>query len=640
MRLHHLTWGELVVPVLLAAAGTAEIAASDVASWPTGIASLLVAAGVLTFARRAPLAVPPVSASIYALTPLAGFDVSPYATWNVLLAAACFGAGLYAARPQVAAGLVSVLVTLAVAYAGLRWLTPFEPSLLFGLILSLGPFGLGVALRTALDRERASAVQAERAQAEASFAVERAVRAERERLAVELHDALAHAVGQMLVQATAAADQVRSDAESAARMLADVAATGREGLAETGRLLHVLRDENNELGLRNPDREAKPVAAAAGRRHRFTYALVPALAGVLATVEIVAHDFRPRLGMLACYWLAAAALLARRRLPVALPLAVSGILLAGRLLGLPVSDPASTILVVALACFAAGRHVPRRWLWAGLASTLAAAGLPLADAAAHGELSGDVVLILAGTVGPWVAGVLLRVTLERTRMHAAAVERARLERAQDTERAMAGERRRIGRELHDVLAASLSVMSVQATLAAELVTGDTDAGAAAVTHVERAGRAALGEVGRLLRLARSDAVGTEPNHRLADLPMLIADYTRAGLRVDLDTGAVAHLPIGIGSSVYRVVQEALTNALKHAPGSTVRVTVSCAGPSVDVEVVNDPPPGPPARAVPSGHGLLGLRERVTLLGGRFQAGGTAAGGFLLAASIPLAEDAA
>jgi signal transduction histidine kinase len=205
---------------------------------------------------------------------------------------------------------------------------------------------------------------------------------------------------------------------------------------------------------------------------------------------------------------------------------------------------------------------------------------------------------------------------------------------------MAGERRRIVRELHDVLAASLSVMSVQATLAAELVIGDTDAGAAAVAQVERAGRAALGEVGRLLRLARSDGAGTEPNHRLADLPMLVADYARAGLHVDLDSDAVAHLPIGIGSSVYRVVQEALTNALKHAPGSTVRVTVSCAGPSVDVEVVNDRPPRPPAHAVPSGHGLLGLRERVTLLGGRFQAGRTAAGGFLLAASIPLAEDAA
>jgi signal transduction histidine kinase len=183
-------------------------------------------------------------------------------------------------------------------------------------------------------------------------------------------------------------------------------------------------------------------------------------------------------------------------------------------------------------------------------------------------------------------------------------------------------------------------MTVQAALAAELVTADPDAGATAVAQVERVGRSALAEADRMLRLVRSGATGTEPQHGLADLPALVEHYACAGLRVELRAETGKHLPVGIGSSLYRVVQEALTNALKHAPGSTVRVHVRHIGAAITVEVVNDRSPHPPTTAVPSGHGLVGLRERVALLGGRFHAGRTAAGGFHLTASVPLAEAAA
>ena len=104
-----------------------------------GLGTFLVAAGVLSFARVAPVAVPPVVAAIFAATPLLGFDVSQPASWVPLIAFACFGTGLYAPRSWWPAGLACVLLALLVSGAGLAWFTEFEPSLLFGLILSLDP---------------------------------------------------------------------------------------------------------------------------------------------------------------------------------------------------------------------------------------------------------------------------------------------------------------------------------------------------------------------------------------------------------------------------------------------------------------------------------------------------------------------
>ena len=181
-----------------------------------------------------------------------------------------------------------------------------------------------------------------------------------------------------------------------------------------------------------------------------------------------------------------------------MPIAVSGIFVAGGLIGAEADEPASTILLLALAFVAAGLHVPRSRAAAGLASVLAAIVLLSAVSAASGELV-DVVLDLAFVV-PWAVGVAFGETLARARSLAAEAERARVEQELEAERGAAAERRRIARELHDVLANSLSVMIVQASLAAELVAVDPAAAVAAVGEVERSGRAALGETGRLLRI--------------------------------------------------------------------------------------------------------------------------------------------
>jgi signal transduction histidine kinase len=250
------------------------------------------------------------------------------------------------------------------------------------------------------------------------------------------------------------------------------------------------------------------------------------------------------------------------------------------------------------------------------------------------------VLVLALAVGPWAVGVALRATLERTRTLAAETERARVEQELEAERAAAGERKRIARELHDVLANSLSVMVVQASLAADLVGGNALAATAAVSEVERSGRNALGEIGRLLRLIRDGAneVGTHPQRGVEDLPALAEEYARAGLKIDLDLNDGVRLPIGVDLTTYRVVQEGLTNALKHAPGSPVRVRLARRESELAIEVRNGPAATGTAALQPSGHGLVGLRERVSLFGGGLQAGPAGDGGFVLAATIPVGSE--
>jgi signal transduction histidine kinase len=194
-----------------------------------------------------------------------------------------------------------------------------------------------------------------------------------------------------------------------------------------------------------------------------------------------------------------------------------------------------------------------------------------------------------------------------------------------------------------VLANSLSVRIVQASLAADLVDGDPVAATAAVGEVEGSGRSALGEIGRLLRLIRDGASesGTQPQHGVADVPALAEEYARAGLRIDLDMDDVVRLPIGVDLSTYRIVQEGLTNALKHAPGSPVRISLARCASDVAIEVRNGPAAtSRTATVVPSGHGLIGLRERVSLFGGDLEARPTQDGGFVLAATIPVGSEAA
>jgi signal transduction histidine kinase len=359
--------------------------------------------------------------------------------------------------------------------------------------------------------------------------------------------------------------------------------------------------------------------------------------GVVGTVEMVVQAYRPLPVSIGTYWLACLTLCARRSFPLATPLVTAVMFVLAASLGFDVSRPASWILPPALACFSAGLNVPRSRAVASFGSVACTLAIVYLTLATLTHFNPDIIFGLLFTIGPWAVGLALREALDRNRELAADAERARLERTFAVEQAAAAERRRISRELHDVLAHSLSVMVVQASLAEDLVGADPASASTAMREVQQSGRNALAETSRLLRLIRDDEneLGLQPQRAISDLPELANEYARAGLDVDLQIdSAPAGLPVGIELSAYRIVQEALTNALKHAPGSCVDVRLSRVGNELAINVHNGPSTGAPVANGDGGHGLVGMRERVSLFGGTLRTSRADDGGFVLAVTLP------
>jgi signal transduction histidine kinase len=220
-------------------------------------------------------------------------------------------------------------------------------------------------------------------------------------------------------------------------------------------------------------------------------------------------------------------------------------------------------------------------------------------------------------------------------------ERAEAEQQLRIVQARALERTRIAREMHDVLAHRISLLSLHA--GALEIRGDAEpAEVASAAGVIRASAHQalqdLREVIGVLREPAADDAPERPQPTLGELPALAQESRAAGARVHLDVrvGDSALLPAGTGRTAYRIVQEGLTNARKHAPGTAVRVTVEgAAGAGLTVDVRNPAPVGRPVPAIPgTGIGLVGLAERATLAGGRLTHGRTADGEFVLAAWLP------
>jgi signal transduction histidine kinase len=231
----------------------------------------------------------------------------------------------------------------------------------------------------------------------------------------------------------------------------------------------------------------------------------------------------------------------------------------------------------------------------------------------------------------WALG---RALAERGRRTMTLEERAgRLER--EHEAAVADERARIARELHDVIAHSVSVMTVQAGAARLLLEEDAARARDSLLAVEGTGRQALGEMRRLLGILRGDEeeMRLAPQPGIADIGSLVEHVRAAGLPVDVVVeGEPQPLPPGIDLAAYRVVQEALTNALKHAGAARAAVEIRYGPSALDLSVVND---GHVARNGRAGHGLVGMRERVALYGGEFDAGPRREGGYAVRARLPL-----
>jgi signal transduction histidine kinase len=233
-----------------------------------------------------------------------------------------------------------------------------------------------------------------------------------------------------------------------------------------------------------------------------------------------------------------------------------------------------------------------------------------------------------------VTWTIARAFVERSR-HADRLE----ERAAGLERAhaeaVARERATIARELHDVIAHSVSVMTVQAGAARLLLDEDPPRARDSLVAVEETGRQALGEMRRLLGILRGDEHEADlaPQPGIAEIEPLVQQVRAAGLPVDLVVeGEPTPLSPGVDLVAYRVVQEALTNALKHGGAARAQVSICYRATALELAVTNN---GAARMNGRGGHGLIGMRERVALYGGEFEAGPRAEGGYVVRASLPL-----
>jgi signal transduction histidine kinase len=270
----------------------------------------------------------------------------------------------------------------------------------------------------------------------------------------------------------------------------------------------------------------------------------------------------------------------------------------------------------------------------GLVVVLGSAALLVSKIPGH--TTAEVLFVPIEFAISWLAGFALR---ERAEQVEAAEMRATLaERERDAAAriAVAEERARIARELHDIVAHAVSVMVLQVGAVRHKLPQTLDEDRDALGRVEQAGRKALAEMRRLLGAMRRDGDGLDlaPQPGLDGLDSLLEDVDRAGLpvRLHVDGEAVA-LPRAIDLSAYRILQEGLTNALKHAHASRADVTVRYTSHELEVEVVDDG--AGETRSDGLGHGLVGIRERVKIYGGEMNVGPAPEGGFVLRARLPL-----
>jgi signal transduction histidine kinase len=311
----------------------------------------------------------------------------------------------------------------------------------------------------------------------------------------------------------------------------------------------------------------------------------------------------------------------RRRAPLAVLLVVTVASVAYGVAELP--DPAA-MFAFALAFYTVAAYEPRS-VSVPCAVAAAVVGAAAILAAADSDVA-DVAVNYFVAITAWVVGDILRSQREEAARLAA-------QREDDARRAVADERVRIARDLHDVVAHHLSVIVVQAEAAQEVIGARPERAAAAMGNVAETARTALGELRRVLGVLRSDAA-LAPQPDLTSVDDLVTSVRQAGLAVDVRTEGAARPVTGVvGLAAYRVVQEALTNVLRHAAARRAEVALAYGDDDLVVTVSDDG--RGPAGGAAGGHGLAGMRERVTVLGGSLDVGPRAGGGFAVRARLPL-----
>jgi signal transduction histidine kinase len=331
-------------------------------------------------------------------------------------------------------------------------------------------------------------------------------------------------------------------------------------------------------------------------------------------------------------------LFARRRFPFASPAAYWLIAAA-----LSFVDPILIPFMVSLfpvglaSAFLLGNLRNLRLAWTGLAIVLGSITTVVYNIPGH--LTAELIFIPVDFGIAWAAGFALRERAEKAEAAEMRADQAEREREAAARVAVAEERARIARELHDIVAHAVSVMVLQVGAVRHKLPDERAADREALRGVERAGRTALTEMRRLLAAMRRDGEDVEfaPQPGLDGLDSLLEEIGRAGLPVELHVdGEPFPLPRGIDLSAYRIVQEGLTNTLKHARASDVDVTVRYRPDELEIEVRDNGQGSATSDGL--GHGLVGIRERVKLYGGEMTAGTATGGGFVLSTRLPISDD--
>ncbi|GGK86365.1 two-component sensor histidine kinase [Sphaerisporangium melleum] len=301
--------------------------------------------------------------------------------------------------------------------------------------------------------------------------------------------------------------------------------------------------------------------------------------------------------------------------------------------------PANVTVLVALYAVASACALR----WSVTAGAIAELGIVLLMAR-YGGLS--LYSLASGSVfvaATWIAGIYASTRRRYLEGLEERAERAERERDQQVRIAAAAERARIARELHDVVAHNVSVMIVQADGAAYAIDGDPEQARRAMRTISGTGRQALAEMRRLVGVLRKDDAGEEeyaPQPGVADLDDLLAHFRQSGLPVEYAvTGVRRDLPEGVQLAIYRIVQEALTNTLKHGgPKARAGVEMDYGPHEIHLRVSDDGRGAAAPRSI-DGHGLIGMRERVAMYDGSVQASPSPGGGFQVTVRLPLARAA-
>lgn len=318
------------------------------------------------------------------------------------------------------------------------------------------------------------------------------------------------------------------------------------------------------------------------------------------------------------------------------PVPVAALVMASNLVVNP-DGQLSTILAMVLVAYANGAHSDPPRSYVGLAVVV----VPFVGALALEDLEpSDLGAALVFLVGPWSVGVAMRQRAQRTSRAEARATQLEQEQEAQVAAAAAAERTRIARELHDIVSHSISVIAIQTQAVRRRLPAEQVNEAEDLAAVETTAREALAEMRRLFGVLRSDgeAASLSPQPGLHELEHLCEQVRASGLEVDLDVrGTPYPLPPGLDLTAYRIVQEGLTNALRHSGAERATVLLRYDASRVVVSVEDDGRGFDPASIASNGHGLVGVRERVALYDGTVQVLPGTSSGTRLMAALPLAE---